>query len=87
MGVKKDVADILEGAYGGPQRGRGRLREAAEPRADYRHAEDMRPAEVHREIARLEEQMYRHAKNLEFEEAARVRDRLVALKQRLFAAP
>ncbi|MCG3168777.1 MAG: UvrABC system protein B [Pseudomonadales bacterium] len=87
VGVKKDVADILEGAYGGPQRGRGRLREAAEPKADYRHAEDMRPAEVHREIARLEEQMYRHAKNLEFEEAARVRDRLVALKQRLFAAP
>ncbi len=87
VGVKKDVADILEGAYGGPQRGRGRLREAAEPRADYRHAEDMRPAEVHREIARLEEQMYRHAKNLEFEEAARVRDRLVALKERLFVAP
>ena len=31
--------------------------------------------------------MYRHAKNLEFEEAARVRDRLLALKERLFVTP
>jgi excinuclease ABC subunit B len=46
----------------------------------------MRPAEVHREIARLEERMYQHARNLEFEEAARVRDQLAALKQRLFAS-
>jgi len=87
VGVKKEVADILEGAYGASQRTRGRLRDAAEPKPDYRHAEDMRPADAQREIARLEEQMYRHAKNLEFEEAARVRDRLLALKERLFVTP
>ena len=86
VGVKKEITDILEGAYGAAQRGRGRQRMAAEPQADYRHAEDMRPAEVHREIARLEERMYQHAKNLEFEEAARVRDQLVALKEKLFVS-
>jgi excinuclease ABC subunit B len=86
VGVTKEITDILEGAYGAAQRGRGRQRMAAEPQADYRHAEDMRPAEVHREIARLEERMYQHAKNLEFEEAARVRDQLVALKEKLFVS-
>jgi len=85
-GVRKEITDILEGAYGAAQRGRARQRMAAEPQADYRHAEDMRPAEVHREIARLEERMYQHAKNLEFEEAARVRDQLVALKEKLFVS-
>jgi excinuclease UvrABC helicase subunit UvrB len=29
--------------------------------------------------------MYQHARNLDFEEAARVRDRLVSLKEQLFA--
>ena len=87
VGVKKSVADILEGAYAAPQRGRARRRQAAEPRTEYLHAEDMSPAQAQRELARLEEQMYRHAKNLEFEEAARVRDRLLALKEQLFVAP
>ena len=86
VGVVKDVTDILEGAYSAGARGRSRNKQAAEPAAAYRHAEDMRPAEVAREIARLEEQMYLHARNLEFEEAARVRDRLAALKQTLFAS-
>ncbi len=87
VGVKKAVADILEGAYAVPRRTRGRQRDAAESHPEYLHAEDMSPAEVRRELTRLEEQMYRHAKNLEFEEAARVRDRLLALKERLFVAP
>jgi len=86
VGVKKEVTDILEGAYSSAQRARGKLRQAAEPAGVYRHAEDMRPEEVSREIARLEDAMYQHAKNLEFEEAARVRDQLAALKEVLFAS-
>jgi excinuclease ABC subunit B len=84
VGVTKEITDILEGAYGSTQRGRGRSRLAAEPDAGYLHAEQMRPAQVHKEIARLEERMYQHAKNLEFEEAARVRDQLAILKEQLF---
>jgi len=86
VGVRKEITDILEGAYASAQRGRGRVRQAAESHPGYRHAEDMRPSEVHREIARLEERMYQHARNLEFEEAARVRDQLAEMKQRLFAS-
>jgi len=41
---------------------------------------------VGKEIAALEQQMYQHARNLEFEEAARIRDRLAALKEQLFAS-
>ena len=40
-----------------------------------------------REIKRLEKQMVEHAKNLEFEKAAMVRDQLHVLKQQAFGAP
>ncbi|MED5560530.1 MAG: UvrB/UvrC motif-containing protein, partial [Pseudomonadota bacterium] len=38
------------------------------------------------EIKKLEEKMYQHAKNLEFEEAARVRDLLTKLRERSLAS-
>ena len=40
-----------------------------------------------REIKRLEKQMVEHARNLEFEKAARVRDQLRVLKEQAFGAP
>jgi excinuclease ABC subunit B len=42
---------------------------------------------VSREIKRLEKLMLEHARNLEFEKAARVRDQLHILKQQAFGAP
>ena len=44
------------------------------------------PEQIGREIKRLEGEMQRHARNLEFEQAARVRDQLVRLKDRAFGA-
>jgi excinuclease ABC subunit B len=41
---------------------------------------------VARELKRLEKQMFEHAKNLEFEKAARVRDQLALLKEQVFGA-
>jgi len=41
---------------------------------------------IAREIRRLEKQMLDHAKNLEFEKAAQVRDQLAALKERFFGS-
>jgi excinuclease ABC subunit B len=35
-------------------------------------------------IKRLEAEMYRHARNLEFEEAARIRDEIERLRQETF---
>ena len=46
----------------------------------------MSEKDIAKEIKRLEKQMLEHAKNLEFEQAARVRDQLSLLKQQLFGA-
>jgi len=87
VGVKKEITDILEGAYSSASKNnRSKQNRAAEQGAAYKHAEDMKPAEVTKEISRLEQQMYEHAKNLEFEKAARVRDELASLKEKLFAS-
>jgi excinuclease ABC subunit B len=49
--------------------------------------EDMSEKDIAREIKRLEKQMLDHARNLEFEKAARTRDQLAILKQQAFGAP
>ena len=47
----------------------------------------MSEKDISREIKRLEKLMLEHARNLEFEQAARVRDQLTKLKDRAFGAP
>ncbi len=86
-GIQKDVADIMEGAGSPvPGRGKGQRRQrrdaasgVAEPQPDYADS-----AEITRAIEKLEKQMYEHARNLEFEEAARLRDRVHALREQAF---
>ena len=80
-GVHKQVRELIDGVYeSGPTR--AELRAASEV-ADY---EVMNEKQIAREIKRLEKLMFEHAKNLEFEKAARVRDQLAALKERVFGA-
>jgi excinuclease ABC subunit B len=55
--------------------------QAAEEEARY---EAMSEKQIAREIKALEKKMLAHAKNLEFEEAAAVRDRLAELKKKVF---
>jgi excinuclease ABC subunit B len=80
QGIKKGVADIMEGA--GQTQGKGKrsytnFREVAEAEGEYDSASKaMSPAQMAKEIKRLEEVMYEHARNLEFEEAAQVRDQV-----------
>jgi excinuclease ABC subunit B len=70
-GVHKAIKDIMEGAYG-IDSVRGRLySKVAEKKTEYLA---MTPARRQAKIAELEKKMYEHAHNLEFEEAARVRD-------------
>ena len=83
-GIHKSVADIMEGAVlYGPAK--GKKRKVAEGKNRY---DDSAPGGVDTlkslasQIAVLEEQMYKHARNLEFEEAAALRDRIHALQQR-----
>jgi len=81
--IRKSVADIMEGASTIPGRKSNRgSRKVAEDAAEY--AQDLKamsPAALAKEINRLEDQMYEAARNLEFEQAAQLRDRLQQLKQ------
>ncbi len=78
--VRKAVADVMEGAREEPRAGRrrGRRRLAEEP-APY---EVLSPEQALARIRELEERMYRHARDLEFEEAARLRDRIREIRRR-----
>jgi len=80
-GIYKSVADIMEGARMIPGKGG---RKVADAQATYKSLKD-RPivssGDVWRQIAALEDKMFEHAKNLEFEEAARLRDEVGQLKR------
>jgi excinuclease ABC subunit B len=79
IGVSKRIKDIIDGVYD-PQAAHQQLK-AAQSEAAY---ESMDEAALAREIRRLEKEMLDHARNLEFEQAAQVRDQLRGLKERLF---
>ena len=79
-GISKAVADIMEGSShvpGSARRSYKDLAKVGEKGGDY-HASlaAMTPAQLEKEIASLESKMFEHAKNLEFEEAAKVRDQI-----------
>jgi excinuclease ABC subunit B len=78
--ISKQVTDILEASYEHKpgQTYRSAIRQVADERAEY---QSMKPDKLLKEIDRLEKQMYEHARNLEFEEAAVLRDKLEEIKQ------
>ena len=71
--IRKAVADVMEGAYAGGVPGAKRYAKVAEEVAEYAA---LSPEMLARKVKKLEKQMYQHAQNLEFEEAARVRDQI-----------
>ena len=80
--VVKRIKDLIDGVYSeksGKETQKLELQKAM--------VEDMSEKDVAREIKRLEKQMVEHARNLEFEKAARVRDQLHVLKEQAFGAP
>jgi len=83
--IVKKVRDLIDGVYS-EKAGKEaeRLERDAVARAQ---VEDMSEKDVSREIKRLEKLMMEHARNLEFEKAARVRDQLHILKEQAFGAP
>jgi excinuclease ABC subunit B len=87
IGIQKTVTDIMQtipGAgwsnhshrYG--SRGTGE-RKVAEPSAEYNA---LSPKQLGKKLKQLEESMYKHAKNLEFEQAAKIRDEIKLLRDR-----
>ena len=83
-GIKKGIGDIMEGARSvkGKSKSRRKLDNLRDIEFDPIESFDD-PEKVKKEIIRLEDQMYKYAKNLEFEEAASYRDRVEELKQKL----
>jgi excinuclease ABC subunit B len=82
IGVSKKIKDIIEGIYD-PDTQREMLK-AAQETAKY---DAMSEKQMTVTLKKLEKQMLDHAKNLEFEQAAKVRDQLKSLKQKLFVNP
>ncbi|HNI76721.1 MAG TPA: excinuclease ABC subunit UvrB [Giesbergeria sp.] len=80
--IVKQVRDLIDGVYS-EKAGR----DAEKLDLQKARIEDMSEKDIAREIKRLEKQMLEHARNLEFEKAARVRDQLALLKEQAFGAP
>ena len=82
IGIKKSVKDILEATIPGAGLAVAKNRKVAEEAGRY---EVMTRKELEQKIKTLEEQMYSHAQNMEFEEAARLRDEIKVLQEKFIA--
>jgi excinuclease ABC subunit B len=83
--INKRIKDLIDGVYS-EKAGQDAERLAQETQQRLA-AEAMSEKDVAREIKRLEKLMLEHARNLEFEKAAQVRDRLAVLKEQAFGGP
>jgi len=79
--IVKAVTDIMEGARADSERG-GRRGKALDDVGAF-----LGPEQAMKKIRKLEAEMYKHARNLEFEEAARIRDAIERLRKQAFGAP
>lgn len=87
IGVIKSVQDIMEGARRMPTKGKTKAAKVAESRLSYStEVANLSPAALARKLKQLEAQMHQHAKNLEFEEAAALRDQLAEIKHLAFVS-
>ena len=83
-GITKSIGDIMEGARS--VKGKSKSKRKLDNLADitFEALDNFNdPEKVKKEIIKLEDQMYKYAKNLEFEEAASYRDRVEELKEKL----
>jgi excinuclease ABC subunit B len=85
VSVTREIFDVMEGARTTSAKSKSRSNRVADRKADYRRRA-MAPAEIEKEIVRLEKRMYQHARDLEFEAAAATRDEIHALRERLVAS-
>ncbi|MEE2735914.1 MAG: excinuclease ABC subunit UvrB [Pseudomonadota bacterium] len=85
MGIKRDVADIMEGARGVElKRNKKGSRRAVDQEISVNQV--LNQEELEKQIGALEREMFEHARNLAFEEAARVRDQIEELRYQFVGA-
>jgi excinuclease ABC subunit B len=75
--IQKNIADVMESGYGHGKSKPGEYAKVAEETMRYA---GMSPAQLAKHISELEKKMYQHAQDLEFEEAARVRDEIARVQ-------
>ncbi|MCL1137454.1 excinuclease ABC subunit UvrB [Shewanella pneumatophori] len=80
-GVMKKITDVMD-VGDTTDISQDNLQRVAEGKGDYH----VKPADISHEIDRLEKQMHEHAKNLEFEEAAAIRDQVGRLREQFIKA-
>jgi len=80
-GIVKQIKDLIDGVYSAAA-----SKEMEKQELQRAMVEDMSEKDIAKEIKRLERLMLEHARNLEFEKAARVRDQLAILKEQAFGA-
>ena len=80
--IKKHIKELIDGVYS-EKSGKDDLK-AAQFSAE---VEAMSEKDLGKRIKLLEKQMLEHARNLEFEKAARTRDQLALLREQAFGAP
>ena len=79
--IQKKVADIMDGAYSAQKGDAVRYARVAEETIEYAA---LTPTQLHKKLDALEAEMYQHAQNLEFEEAAAIRDKIAHIRQSIF---
>ena len=80
LSIQKSIVDIMEGSHIGLKYNRKRGKEDKIVQVDYSL---FTPKDLARKTKELEERMYQHAKNLEFEQAASVRDELQRVREQM----
>ncbi|WP_290164443.1 excinuclease ABC subunit UvrB [uncultured Parasutterella sp.] len=78
--VKKEIRDIIDGVY------KEDILEDDFSRIDGDDYQAMDPKQLAKELKRLENEMFKYAKNLEFEKASQVRDKIALIKRQVFGA-
>ncbi|MCY4329419.1 MAG: excinuclease ABC subunit UvrB [Endozoicomonadaceae bacterium] len=78
-GITRKIHDIMEGAIPGAK-SKGRKKQVADIPTDQLPAD---PKELLKMITQMEKKMMKHAKNLEFEEAAQLRNQIQLLREKI----
>jgi len=77
-GIERKVTDVMEGAYPGVPGSPTQYAKVAEEVVEYGN---MSAKDLEKKIGELEKRMYEHAQNLEFEQAARLRDQITHVRE------
>ncbi len=83
-GVVKKIVDVMEAGDSGTDKRKGGAGGAGKVKSDDTDWSSLTAVQMSRKLKKIEKQMYEHARNLEFEQAAQMRDQLEQLRNSVF---